>query len=303
MSELLAIFLNVLVPVFALVGLGSFAGSRLQLDARTLSRLAYFVLIPAYVFDVLSTARIGAELAGRMAAYAIVVHLLCAGAGYGVARALARPPEMVAAYMVIAVFGNVGNFGIPILQFRFPGDEQAVVTGTVYFIAISSTAFAVSVAAANWHRGSALRAVLAVVKTPALIAVLPALLVNALGVSLPPVLVRPVELLAAGMIPIMLVALGVQLAGTGLPRLSLDMAAASGVRLVVGPALAFALAGLFALDGLERSAGILQAAMPTAVLASIIAIENDLLPGFVVAAVLVSTVASMVTLTVVLALV
>jgi predicted permease len=66
----------------------------------------------------------------------------------------------------------------------------------------------------------------------------PALLVNWLGCSLPPVLVRPVELLSDGMIPTMLVALGVQLAAAGLPRLDADMAVASAVRLIGGPALA-----------------------------------------------------------------
>lgn len=303
MAQLATIFLNVLVPVFAIVGMGYLAGPRLSLDPRTLSRIAYFILIPAYVFDVLSTAKIGAALAGRMTAYAIAVHLGCAAAGYLVARALRRPPQLVAAYMLIAVFGNVGNFGIPIVRFRFPGDDAAVVAGTVYFIAISSTAFVVSVAAANWHKGSALRSALAVLRTPALLAVPPALLVNALGWELPPILVRPVELLADGMIPVMLAALGVQLAGAGLPRLDADMVAASAVRLIVGPALALALAGLFGLDGIARSVGVLQAAMPTAVLASIIAVENDLIPPFVITAVLFSTVASVVTLTVVLALV
>jgi malate permease and related proteins len=303
MAQLAAIFLNVLVPVFLLVGLGYWAGPRLGLDSRTMSRFAYFILIPAYVFDVLSTARIGAALAGRMTAYAIVVHLGCAGVGYLVARALKRPPQMVAAYMLIAVFGNVGNFGIPIIRFRFPGDEQAVVAGTVYFIAISSTAFVVSVAAANWHKGGGLRSALAVLRTPALIAVPPALLVNWLGWQLPPVLVRPVELLSDGMIPTMLVALGVQLSSAGLPRLDADMVFASAIRLVGGPALALALAGVFGIGGIERSTGVLQAAMPAAVLASIIAVENDLIPSFVITAVLFSTVASVLTLTVVLALV
>ncbi|MEN9938438.1 MAG: hypothetical protein RLZZ387_5017 [Chloroflexota bacterium] len=303
MGQLVPIFLNVLVPVFLLVGIGYGAGPRLRLEARTLTRLAYYILIPAYVFDVLSTARIGAALAGRMVGYAVVVHLACAAVGYLVARALRRPPQMVAAYMLIAIFGNVGNFGVPIIQFRFPGDEQAVVAGTVYFIAISSISFVVSVAAANWHRGSALRAALAVLKTPALIAVPPALLVNSLDLALPPIVVRPIELLAGGMIPVMLIALGVQLSGARIPRIDADMVAASAVRLIVAPVLAIALAAAFGLDGIARSVGILQAAMPTAVLASIIAVENDLLPLFVITAVLFSTVASIVTLTLVLALV
>jgi len=105
------------------------------------------------------------------------------------------------------------------------------------------------------------------------------------------------------MIPTMLVALGVQLSGAGMPRLTFDTILAATVRLAAGPALALALAPLFGLDGIERAVGVLQAAMPAAVLASIIAVENDLLPEFVITTVLFSTLLSIVTLTVVLAIV
>jgi predicted permease len=74
------------------------------------------------------------------------------------------------------------------------------------------------------------------------------------------------------------------------------------VRLIAGPALALALAAPFGLTGITASIGIIQAAMPAAVLASIIAVENDLLPSFVIATVLFSTLASLITLAVVLAL-
>jgi hypothetical protein len=64
-----------------------------------------------------------------------------------------------------------------------------------------------------------------------------------------------------------------------------------------------ALAGVFAITGVERSVGIIQTAMPAAVLTSLIALEHDLIPDFVTTVVLFSTLASAVTLTDVLALV
>lgn len=301
--QLLGIFIHVLAPVFLLVALGYGAGPRLKLEARTLTRFAYFILIPAFTFDALSTAQLELQLTLRMAGYAALTHLACAALGFGVAWLLRRPAPLPAAYTISAVFGNVGNFGLPIVQFRFPDEAAAPEISMVYFLAISSLAFMVSVAAANWEKGGSWRAALAVVKTPALLAVPPALLVNALGLSLPPVVARPVELLAAAMIPTMLIALGVQLANAGLPRFEADVWLASLVRLIGGPLLAVLLAIPFGLVGLERSIGIIQAAMPTAVLASIIALENDVLPDFVIATVLLSTVASLATLTVVLALV
>jgi hypothetical protein len=80
------------------------------------------------------------------------------------------------------------------------------------------------------------------------------------------------------------------------------MVAASAVRLLVSPLLALALALPFGLSGIERSAGILQASMPVAILVSMIASEYDMQPAFVTALVLFSTLASLLTLGFVIAL-
>ena len=80
--------------------------------------------------------------------------------------------------------------------------------------------------------------------------------------------------------------------------INFNVFAASTVRLIGGPMLALLLAPHFHLEGIERSTGILQAAMPSAVLASIIAIEYKLVPEFVTTAVLFSTLFSIITLTV-----
>lgn len=304
MFTLLTTFANVLAPVFLLVLLGYIAAPRLQLEARTLSRFSYYILTPAFIFDIMSKARIDPQLALRMTGYSVLVHGLCALLGFAVARVLGRSPQMVAAYVMLAVFGNVGNFGLPIVQFRYPGESHVLAIATIYFLAILIIAFIVCVAAANAHRGGSLRAMVAVFRTPALLAIPPALLANWVqlqySLTLPPIILRPIELLSAAMIPTMVVALGCQLASAGIPRPTADMLYASAVRLLGGPALAVTLAAPFGLAGLERSVGILQSGMPAAVLVSIIAVENDLLPEFVIASVLFSTLASVVTLTLVL---
>ncbi len=300
MGQLASIYINILTPVFALVIVGYLVGPRLGLDARTLSRVSYFVLVPSFTFNILSTARIDAGSAGRMVLYIGVVEVACAMAAFIVARLLRRSPPMIGAYVLISVFPNVGNFGLPIVQFAFGAD--ALVDATIYFIAMTTISFIIGVAAATWHHGSNLRSLFAVAKTPAVIAVVPALLFQFAGSSPPLVIQRPTALLAGAMVPVMLVALGVQLAGAGIPRLSGDMVAASLVRLLAGPALAAIIAIPLRMTGIPRDAGILQAAMPAAVLASIIAYEHDLLPTFVTATVLFSTLLSILTLGAIIAI-
>jgi predicted permease len=163
--------------------------------------------------------------------------------------------------------------------------------------------FTIGVAGASWARGGALRAVTSVFKTPSLLACLPAAFFSVTNVEVPLFFSRIVGLLADAMIPVMLVTLGVQLAEVGRPQINRDVVAASAVRLLGGPILAAILAIPFGLMGLQRSTGILQASMPAAVLTVIIALEYGLVPGLVTTTVLFSTLLSLVTLTVVLALV
>ena len=300
MPQLPGIFLNVLMPVFALVVIGYLFGPRLQLETRTLTRLAYFILTPAFVFNILSRTRIEAELAGRMIGFITLVYVGSILIAFVVARLLRRSPAMTAAYVMIAAFGNVGNFGLPIIQFA--EGPEALGIATVYFLANLVLAFVVCVTAANFSRGPSLAMAGQVFRTPALVALVPALLVNWAGITLPEVLVRPLDLLSGAMIPTMLIVLGAQLAGAGLPRLGVDLLLSSAIRLISGPLIAFGIVGWFALPELERNVGVLQSSMPTAVLVSIIAMENKLLPEFVTATVLFSNLVSIATLAIVLLL-
>ena len=297
----LQLFLHVLVPVFALVALGYFIGPRLEFQARTLSRLAYFVLSPVFVFVLLSGAKVEAAVTGRMIAYITAVYLGSMLIAFVAARLTRRSREMTAAWVMVAVFGNVGNFGLPISQFA--QGKEALVPATIYFIANCVLAFVVCVTAAKLTMGgNPLQALIGVAKTPSLIAVVPALIINALGITLPVPIARPMELLTGALIPIMLLVLGVQLAQAGIPRPTGNMLAPIAIRLIGGAALSLLLAAPFGLSGLERNVGILQGSMPSAVLVSLIALENQMMPEFLTTTVLLSNVLSIVSLAVVLTL-
>ncbi|GAB4255735.1 MAG: AEC family transporter [Deferrisomatales bacterium] len=299
LAQLVAVFFDVVAPVFGIVALGYLLGPRLRLDARTLSRVAYFVFVPAFTFHVISTSGIPLASAARLAAYITVVHLIFAMVGWGVARALGRPREIAAAFVMLSVFGNVGNFGLALIRFRL--GEEALVPATIYFVVIVIVSFVVCVGVAAWTRGGKLSALGEVLRTPALLAMVPAAAVAHWNLPVPLMVSRTVGLLADAMIPTMLLALGLQLAAARELRVTGDVVLASGVRLVVAPLVAAALVVPFGLEGLDRAAGILQAGMPAAVLVSIIAMEFDVAPTFVTTAVFFSTLCSLPTLTVLLA--
>jgi len=292
------VFLNVVTPVFILVVIGYFVGPRLKIEARSLSRTAYFVFIPAFVFNIISEAKIDSELALQMLSFILVAQIAVALLGFLVGKALRQSREITAAFVLIATFGNVGNFGLPLIVFRL--GETARTYATVYFVATVFISFVICVGVASWARSGGVTAVFSVFKTPALIALIPALVFNITDVEVPIFLSRLSGLLGQAMIPVMLITLGVQMGEITKIKINFNVFAASTVRLIGGPVLALLIVPYFGLEGLERSTGILQAAMPAAVLASIIALEYKLLPEFVTTTVLFSTLYSVLTLTVIL---
>jgi len=292
------VFLNVVTPVFILVVIGYFVGPRLKIEARSLSRTAYFVFIPAFVFNIISEAKIDSGLALQMLSFILVAQIAVALLGFLVGKALRQSREITAAFVLIATFGNVGNFGLPLIVFRL--GETARTFATVYFVATVFISFVICVGVASWARSGGVTAVFSVFKTPALIALIPALVFNITDVEVPIFLSRLSGLLGQAMIPVMLITLGIQMGEIPKIKINFNVFAASTVRLIGGPVLALLIVPYFGLEGLERSTGILQAAMPAAVLASIIALEYKLLPEFVTTTVLFSTLYSVLTLTVIL---
>jgi len=298
-TNIISIFINVLTPVFGLVAIGYLLGPRLQLETRTLSRIAYYVFVPAFVFHHISGAELILDHAGKLLVYIIAVHIIGALAGYTLARLLKRSKKKAAAFALIASFGNVGNFGVPIIIFRL--GESAAVTATLYFIAINMTAFIIGVGAASWIRGSGMSAISSVFKTPAIIVLIPALFFPVTNIEIPLMLSRIMELLSGAMIPVMLIAMGLSMTGSATIKIDPDVMLITGVRLTLLPFLALALALVFGISGIERDAAILQAGMPAAVLTWLIAVEHDLMPDFVFSVLVMSTICSLLTLTILLA--
>lgn len=300
MTEFITVFFNVIMPVFGIVVLGCLLGNRLHLQAQTLTRVAYYVFVPAFIFHAISSSRIAFANTVKMICFIVAAHLLVAVIAGGLGRLMGRSREMIAAFVMIAVFGNVGNFGLAVIKFRL--GDAAVAPATIYFVVIVITAFIVCVGAAGWARGGRSGALSGLLKTPALWAAVPALVVAHSGIVIPLMLSRMIGLLAEAMIPVMLFALGLQLLEQRRVSFSVDVVVASSARLLMAPAFACLLAIPFHLQHIDYAAGVLQAGMPVAILVAIISKEYDIVPDFVTSVVLISTLASLITLTAIMVL-
>ncbi len=295
--KLIEVFFTVVAPVFITISLGYFSKRPLKLEARSLSRTAYYFLVPAFVFEVIRKVKIpGGEVLG-IVGHAVVTHAVVAAAAFLLAHLLGRSLKRKVAFLMIAVFGNVGNFGLTLLDFRY--GAVGLEFGSVVFLSINIFAFLVCVSAASSVSGgsSISGAFKTVLLTPVVVAIWPAFIVNLFEVPLPLILTRVTGLLSQAMIPVMLFTLGVQLRDVPKLRPGGDMFLISGIRLIAAPALAFLLLPLFGLSGIQGAASVVQAGMPAAVLTSIFALEFNCDPDFVTPTVLLSTLLSLFSLT------
>lgn len=287
-GELPRIFFDILGPVLVLVAIGVGAGRWLGLKPEPFAKLAYWIIGPAFMFDSLAKAglpsdallRIGAASLAAVAVSGIVAALLSARLPRGRRNSI----------ITTGIYGNTGNFGVAIVVFTF--DESALPFAAVALVVVNTTGLIVGIALAH---GGWIGLAQAFTK-PMTLVVVPALVVNGTGAELPPIIDRPVALLAGAIIPVMLITLGIQLQQMGMPRIDLDVGRSLFAKLLVQPVAAMAIVPLLDLTDEAAGAVVLQAAMPAAVFTAVLAIEQEARPDETATIVMAGTIASLVTL-------
>ena len=299
MTLLLSIFANDVLPIFIVAAVGFAVARVLKADVRTLSRITFNALSPCLVFHLLVTSSLSASDFGRMTALAVLVIV-----GIGLVARLVTLPlrldrALTSAFLIVVMFSNSGNYGLPVVLFAFGRD--ALAHATVYFVANAVATYTLGVFLASAGRRSIGQAARGVLRVPAVWGVVAAGTVVGLGIPMPPAIMRPVELLSGAALPTMILVLGMQLERSAWPDRPALVALAGALSLVVTPLLAVGAAQLLGLTGVARQAAIVQSGMPSAVLTTILAIEFDVEPSFVTACVMLSTLASPITVTLLIA--
>ncbi|MEA3439080.1 MAG: AEC family transporter, partial [Chloroflexota bacterium] len=158
-------------------------------------------------------------------------------------------------------------------------------------------AYTVGVVIASMGKENVGQSLKNLIKVPAIYAMVLALIFVYAGWKLPLPVERATRLLGEASIPTMLVLLGMQLRSVRLAGNIVPLLVASSVRLIVSPALAIVLSMLFQIQGSFQQASVMQAAMPAAVLTTVLATEYDVVPEFVTSVVFTTTLLSIFTIT------
>jgi predicted permease len=295
LTELLTLFANNLLPILLVAGTGYIAGKWLNVEARSISRVVFYLFSPCLLFDLLVTSQLNSSDMLRMVGFTAATILSVAAITWLLGRVLKLERKMLAAVIICTMTLNAGNFGLSLSMFAF--GEEALAYASLFFVTSAIITYTVGVTIASMGESSLAASLKGLLKIPAVYAVVLALIFIYLNWELPLPLSRSVSLLSDAAIPGMLLVLGLQLQNNHRTRNTRALVLANGMRLLGGMGIGFAMAAIFGLQGMAYNAGVLEASMPTAVLSTILATEYDVEPAFVTTAVFSSTLLSPLTLT------
>ncbi|MEV8372904.1 AEC family transporter [Kribbella sp. NPDC056861] len=295
MSAVVAAFVA-LVAVAVLGYLVGLAGVLRPEDELVLSRFAFFVATPALLFTTVARADLHAifspvlltNLAGVFVVQ--VLYLLVAVLLWRRSRSEATVGVLAASYV------NAGNLGVPVAAYVL--GDGALVAPIVLFqlLVMAPVAFAIL---DGDRQGSGRRASLGTLLTrplrnPLSVASLLGLLFAAVGIQLPSLVMRPIDLVAAAAVPIALVAYGLSLSGAkDSVNLDRDVALAVVLKTLVQPLVAYSVGRfLLGLEGAALLAPVLLAALPTAQNVYVYAVQYRAARRLARSAVLLSTLLS-----------
>jgi hypothetical protein len=307
----------IVLPVLLMIALGFLLQRTLSLDMRTLTRLNFYVVVPAMVYFAVVESAVAPGDVFTVVGFSLLLMIVWGAVAYAVALARGVPSDQRRAMLMTSLFYNAGNYGLPLqeLAFRSAGLSSLAMSLQVFVLIVQNiTGFTLGVvlAAGRLDQGRWKRNLAHIIRFPPLYALIAAVLTIALRQWLGQraeffaTALRPawdVVLYAkSGFVVIALVTVGAQLALVQRTRLRYPVTTSVILRLLVGPAIALGLLKLLGLTGFVAQVLLISTATPTSVTCLLLCLEFNNHPDYVARTVFFTTILSPISVTIVILL-
>ncbi|QCS44148.1 AEC family transporter [Natrinema versiforme] len=275
MADLVAIFGSAVGPIVAIAAVGYVLATVKEIDPEPLNTAVVYVLAPALVFHSLAVTELAASTLLRVTIGIAAFTAAMWGIAEAVGRTVGEREPALSGLVLVAIFCNSGNLGIPVSDFAF--GEVGRQTAVLFLSVQSVLMYTVGVYVASRSSGSAgLEGVRRVFYIPLVYAVIAALLARALGL-VPPAdaaAMETIQLVGDASIPLMLLILGVQLARADTASAVSRAWPATALKMGIAPVIGLGIALLIGFENpTVARVFVLETAMPAAVTPLILVIE------------------------------
>jgi predicted permease len=297
------VIIETLVQMIALVGLGAlwryFKPTKMEVHTfrNAITDLVFYLLLPALVLRVLWQAQMGLQSLqiSVVASSSILVAMLFS---WFACKSYRVENRVTGAAILAASFGNITYLGLPVLTAAL-GEWAASIVIQYDLFAATPLLFTLGIllAAHFGQKDTGIQPLRELGRIPALWAALLAAMLNVAAIPMPPILEPVLRQLGNGVVPLMLIAIGLSLEWRGLQRKAWGpLLMVIAVQLVLMPLFVWGIAGFFTFNHEQQLALVLEAAMPSMVLGLVFCERFKLDTAFYAAAVTLSTLLSILTL-------
>lgn len=292
------LFINIIVPVFIIIGCGWGLGRFFKVEQGPLATSSLYLFAPALVLSALLKHPISSDHALDVLLFMMIYMVIMLLLAKLACRLMAIDESCKPALTLTTAMMNIGNFGLPLSYFAF--GEQGVPIAVLVFVMFNLPLGSLAIVIAQGKGAKLSTAIVNSSKIPIFHAVIIALIFNLLHIELPLFLLRPLDIIGQVAVPLMLVILGIQISKTQWIIPIRFMTAACSLRLVIAPVIAWGTCHVLNIDGLYRDILILQTSTPSAVLPLLYALRFNTRPDLVASTIMVTTLLSAASLTVLL---
>jgi len=272
-AEMAHIFQGVLLPVLVIIGIGMIVQRFYPLHMPTLTRLNLYLFVPAFLFVSIRASELSWANVGVIAVAVFLPMGIIGLPLYMLLRKRQTSGSTKATVIVSGLFYNAGNFGIPVAVLAF-GQAGAQVQALVVMF-MNTCIFFLGYGILSLGHGGGLRAMLGYFKLPMIYVVVAALAMRDADIHLPVWAMVSLETIAAGMVPIALVTLAAQLASRARwPRWRV-ITPVMVIKLLLIPAVTGLVVWLMGLWPWPGAQLVLAASGPTAVNTLLLTLEMD----------------------------
>lgn len=288
--------INVILPVFLLLGIGFFVGKFMDINSKSVSDLCIYVFSPALFFHSVTTSSLDLGDLGRIVLFALLLFLLFALLVKVLGGFLGWQKAYQNTMMLASAFPNTGNYGLPIVFFAF-GDEGMAIA-IIYVVTQSLLMNSAGIFYASNHERTPRKEIfITIVRMPGFIAITVGLVLKIADIVVPEAIGNATGLLGQAAVPVLLTLLGITLASIQIKNVLAFIGTAALLKLVAFPAIGFLLLSLlYPMDSLEAKVLLIAVATPAAATTTLLAIKFDMNPDMVASAMFVSTLASILTI-------
>jgi predicted permease len=128
---LVSTFANNILPIILLSGAGFVLGKVLDIDPRSLGRVAFYIFSPVLIFDLLTQNQLKFAEAATLVGFALCFILSIGALTLLVGMLLKFERPVLVSILITTMFANTGNYGLPLVSFAF--GEQALPYAGIYF--------------------------------------------------------------------------------------------------------------------------------------------------------------------------